>query len=104
MTAPADPVAVLIREWVAWDRAAAALGRPGGHRPTARTLEREAHAKENALAALGINSNHAHRAIATIRHQAPTWLPGGLSVPDAVQQYLNDIGHDTTPHDLKEAS
>jgi hypothetical protein len=101
VTEPVDPVAALITAWVEWDTAAAAMGErerksKGRNKPTAQTLEREAHAKEAALAALGIDSTHAHETIAAIRHAAPSWIPGGLSVGDAVQAYLNDH------HPLKE--
>ena len=65
---------------------------------TGKTAFEIAQAKESALKALGIDSTHAHLGIAAIRRQAPSWLPGGLSVPDAVMTYLADNHH------LKEAS
>jgi hypothetical protein len=100
----------LIVAFTAFDKAAAAMGerekagrRPGGDRwrPTARTLEREARAKQDALDALGIDGVHAHRTIAAIRHAAPSWLPGGLSVGDAVQTFLNDHYDEGAPRPVR---
>jgi hypothetical protein len=71
-----DPVAVLIAAWEAWE-----------HQPSSRTT---AAAKEDALRALGLNSIAAHEAIANCRRRHVAGQPGGMSIPDAIQTFIND--------------
>lgn len=64
-----DPVEHLIRAWTAWETA------PGA--------DWTAGAKEDAIAAAGLGGIAAHHHIVACRHT-------GMSIPDAVQQLVND--------------
>lgn len=77
-----DTVERLIDAWGAWE-----------HQPGSRAT---AVAKERALAALGVSGIAAHELIAEARRRHVAGHPGGMSVPDACQTFINDL--------LKEAS
>jgi hypothetical protein len=106
MTAAADPVAVLVKAWITWDRAAAALSTMKT-RPTSATLRAETYAKEAAITALGLDTNRFHRIVAAHRRRAVAGQPDGLPIPDAIWAALIELGaapETITPTDLKEAS
>lgn len=94
-----DPVAVLIRAWIAWDNAARAMPRY----PTAGTLRVEASALAQAIAALGVDGNRLHGLVAAHRRRHIAGHPEGPAIPDAVVSALNELGVDVDPQ-LKEAS
>ncbi len=83
-----DPLEVLIEAWIAWDQAAAHAPRY----PTGHWLYHEAHAKEDAIAALGLPGNRLHRLVAAHRRRAVAGHPDGLSIPDAVQTAVHELG------------
>jgi hypothetical protein len=64
-----DPVEHLIRAWTAWE--------------TAPSADWTAGAKEDAITAAGLAGIAAHHHIVAARHD-------GMSIPDAVQQLMND--------------
>jgi hypothetical protein len=71
-----DRVERLIDAWEAWV-----------HQPSSRAA---AVAKEDALRALGLSGIHAHEAIAECRRRHVAGQPGGMSVPDACQTFVNE--------------
>lgn len=81
-----SPVERLIKAWIDWDHAAAHPPRfPGSMWLYAQAVEKEA-----ALKAMGLDSNAAHRAIARVRRLRRAGLEGGMSIPDAIQTFIND--------------
>jgi hypothetical protein len=104
-----DPVAALIEAWTIWDRAALDMGErerrsKGKDKPGALTLERYAHAKEAAIAALGLDAVELHRSVAKARRQYIAGNRKGMSVPDAVTTALLEMGVSIEPEPLQEAS
>lgn len=69
-----------------WDHAA----RDMPNWPTAGTLRVEAAAKEDAIRALGIPGNQFHDLVAAVRRRHIAGQPGGMSVPDAIQTFINE--------------
>lgn len=90
-----DPVAVLVRAWSAWDRAAASMPRW----PTAASLSVEAAAKENAIAALGLSGTELHERVERHRHRHIAGDPDhrGMDVGSAVVAALLEMGVDAGP-------
>lgn len=110
---PVDLVDAVIRTFIEWDEAALNMGARerksrGRKKPTARTLEREAKAKHDAIDALGVDSKRLHQLVAEYRRQDVAGQPKGMTVGDAVQHALHDLGHghptDITPPHLEAAS
>lgn len=106
-----DHVAVLPKAWADWDTAAYAMGEnerrsKGRYKPGALTLERVAHAKEAAIAALGIDAVELHRLVASIRRRHIAGDPDrkGMPILDAVETALLEMGVINEPPQLKEAS
>jgi hypothetical protein len=105
MTEPATPVdlvGALIRAFIEWDDAAFNMGErerrsKGRKKPTARTLEREAYAKHDAIKALGVDSRRLHQLVAEYRRHHIAGQPKGMTVGDAVQAALLELGHGA-PH------
>ena len=82
MTAPADPVAVLTTAWLRWEAT-----------PASRPAVTE---KFDALHTLGLHPSRAHRAIANARRHHIAGLPGGMSIPDAIQTLINNSTKETS--------
>lgn len=72
-----DPVERLIDAWETWEQ------QPGSRDAAV--------AKEQALAALELSGIAAHELIAECRRRHVAGQPGGMSIPDAVQSFLNDL-------------
>lgn len=104
VTQPVDPLEQLIGAWERWEHAAAQMPKY----PTASTLSVEAAAKDAAITALGLNGNQIHQAVAEYRRRHIAGRPGGMTVSDAIQTFINEgaprPAHTINDDTLKEAS